>query len=345
MNSSMEMHATAWLGSELVRERSWIYVFCPTELGELDAALRGVLSRSIALETIRREDFPLPTLGPKLLEHLREIQVGRGFVVLRGLPIQRYTDSEASIIYWGLGTHLGTAVLQNTAGDLLGHVRDFGKKWGDLGVRGYETNGELIFHTDFSDMVGLLCLRKARTGGLSRIASSITVHQEISRHHPEYLPVLYRGFRYIKREAVESDNPVSGYVPVFGQQDGFLSCRVVRERIDSACRRLNEPLTGLEKDALDYFAAVAGSDRVRLDMDLIAGDMQFLNNYTILHSRTSYEDGEAAEQKRHLLRLWLTFRDARRPLPPQFPQANGYGIPGTSAPVGAYEMGLAVDRP
>lgn len=334
----------AWLGCELANNRSWIYHFSPAELGELDSALRGVVSREIALESIRRDDFPLPTLGPRLREHLREIRLGRGFVVLRGLPIQRYTDEEASIVYWGLGTHFGAAVKQNTAGDLLGHVRDFGKKWGDLGVRGYETNGELIFHTDFSDMVGLLCLRKAKTGGLSRIASSVTVHNEISQHHPEYLPILYRGFRYIKREAVDSDSPVTGYVPVFGQQDGFLSCRVVRERIDSACKRLNEPLTKLEKDALDYFAAVAGSDRVRLDMDLYPGDMQFLNNYTILHSRTSYLDGDSAEEKRHLLRLWLTFGEERRPLPPQFPQANGYGIPGGIAPVGAYEMGLAVDR-
>ena len=198
---------SAWLGSDLAKDRSWIQVFTPAELAELHAALLGVVARKIKLEEIGREDFPLPTLAPKLLGHLQELQLGRGFVVLRGLPVRQYSDDEAAIIYWGIGTHLGTAVKQNTAGDLLGHVRDFGKKWGELGVRGYETNGQLIFHTDFSDLVGLLCLRRSKTGGASRIASSITVHNELLGSHPDCLAPLYRGYRYIKREAVEFGQP------------------------------------------------------------------------------------------------------------------------------------------
>lgn len=334
-------HPSAWLGSELARDTSWVYRFSPTDLAELDAALRGVRRRGLAREQIGIEAFPLASLGPRLRAILTEIRVGRGFAVLRGLPVRDYSEEEAAIIYWGIGAHLGTPVKQNVAGDLLGQIRDFGKRWGDLGVRGYETSGHLIFHTDFSDMVGLLCLRKARQGGLSRIASSITVHNELLRHHPEHLPVLYRGFRYIKREAVESDSPVTGHVPVFGYHEGFLSCRVVRERIEAAARRMEQPLSPGESAALDCFAAIAGSERVFLDMDLLPGDMQFLNNYTILHSRTSFEDGETEEERRHLLRLWLTFREGRRPLPSHFPQANGYGLPGAPPPVGALELGLA----
>src|SRR5690606_9647373 len=139
----------------------------------------------------------------------------------------------------------------NPAGDVLGHIRDFGKRWGELGVRGYQTNGHLIFHTDFSDIVGLLSLRKPKSGGLSRIASSISVHNLLLREHPEYLPTLYRGFRYIKRDAVESDKPVTDRIPVFGYHNAILSCRVVRERIDAAATRLDEPLTPLERAALD----------------------------------------------------------------------------------------------
>jgi hypothetical protein len=262
-------------------------------------------------------------------------------VLLRGLPVQHYSDREAAVIYWGVGTHFGSAVYQNVGGDLLGHVSDFGKKWGELGVRGYETNGELIFHTDFSDMVGLLCLRRSQSGGFSRLASSISVHNELLAWRPDLLAPLYRGFRYIKREAVESDSPVTENVPVFGYAEGRLSCRIVRERIDSAYRRLGQPLDALETEALNMFASIAGSERVCLNMDFQAGDMQFLNNYTILHSRTAYVDGDRPELKRYLMRLWLSAHGRRRPLAANFPQSNGYGLPGMAPPVGATALGLA----
>jgi len=331
---------SGWFGSELAQDRSWIHHLTAVDLGELDAALRSAVAKGIPLERVQQADFMLPSLGPKLASMLDELRSGRGFFVLRGLPLSRYSEDEVSLIYWGVGTHLGTAVNQNPAGDLLGHVRDLGKKWGQLGVRGYETSGRLLFHTDFSDLVGLLCLSRARVGGLSRIASAITVHNEVARHHPEHLALLYRGFRYIKREAVKSQNPVTDYVPVFAQVNGVLSCRIVRERIEAGARRLMQPLTPAETRALDCLADVAADERVCLAMDLRPGDMQFLNNYTVFHSRTAYTDGEHPDQKRHLLRLWLTMHGERRPLALNFPQANGYGVPGLEPPRGAVELGL-----
>lgn len=336
--------ARGWLGSVLQSDSSWVYSLTESDVSELDRSLRRVESKRLKLEEIKRADFPLPTLAPKLRELLADLKLGLGFFVVRGLPVDRYSDEAAATLYWGLGTHLGTAVKQNVSGAQLDHVRDLGKKWGELAVRGYQTNGELIFHTDFSDVVGLLCLRRAKSGGVSKIASAIAVHDKIAERHPEYLATLYRGFRYIRREAIDSDDPVSGFVPVFGFRDGYLSCRIVRERIDAAARKVGIPLSDLEKDALDHFASVAGSEEVCLSMDLFPGDMQFLNNYTILHSRTSYEDGELPHQKRHLLRLWLTMRDGRRPLPAGFPQANGYAGPGDKPPKGAYELGLSVSK-
>lgn len=331
---------SAWYGCDLAKDHGWIHTFSPAELADLDTALRQVVREKRPLEAIDRASFPLPALAPRLAEILAEIQRGRGFVLLRGLQVERYSDEEASIIYWGVGSHLGTPVKQNVAGDLLGHIRDFGKKWGELGVRGYETNGHLIFHTDFSDMVGLLCLRRPKSGGYSRISSAMTVYNELLKQYPEHLSVLHRGFRYIKRDAVETASPVTDEVPVFGRADGLLSCRIVRERIDSAYKRIGQPLTREETAALDAFAAVAGSPRVCLDMEFRPGDMQFLNNYTILHSRTAYEDGELFRERRHLLRLWLTSYGQRRPLAANFPQANGYATTGSAVPVGARELGL-----
>jgi hypothetical protein len=141
---------------------------------------------------------------------------------------------------------------------------------------------------------------------------------------------------------VDSAQPVTDNLPIYGYRDGYLSCRVIRERIDSAYRKLGAPLMGLELEALDYIAELANSERVYLDMELLPGDMQYLNNYTILHARTAFEDGDTPEQKRHLLRLWLSFRDGRRPLAEGFPPAHGYAVPGEPPPPGAVELGLAL---
>jgi len=331
---------SAWRGSDLVKDRSWVYELSAAEIEELDAALQQVLEKNIPLFKIVRNDFPLPRLGPVLAKQLDELHKGRGFFVLRGLPVRKYSDDHAAILFWGVGAHLGRAVPQNISGDLLDHVRDLGKKWGELGVRGYQTNGQLLFHTDLSDLVGLLCLRQSKSGGQSRIASSVTIHNEILKSHPEFLLPLYRGYRYIRREAVESANPVTEPVPVYGYTQGYLSCRIIPERISAAYKRIEEPLSALEQGALDCVASIARDPGVCLDMDLLPGDMQFVNNYTVLHSRTAYEDGDTPDQKRHLVRLWLTQHGARRPMAPNFPQSNGYGVPGQAAPPGAYELGL-----
>jgi alpha-ketoglutarate-dependent taurine dioxygenase len=219
-------------------------------------------------------------------------------------------------------------------------VRDKGKQWGALSVRGPDTNGGLNFHTDYADIVGLLCLGRAKTGGLSRIASSVTLHNELLRQHSEHLPLLYRGFRYIKREATESAEPVTGYLPVFGERDGVLSCRFIRERIEAAAKRVDQPLSEAERAALDCIAAVVGDPRVHIDMDLELGDIQLINNYTVLHARTAFEDGDGPNERRHLLRLWLTFDGPRRPMAESFPPANGYAVPGAPPPEGAVALGL-----
>jgi len=316
---------SAWLGPDLVKDPSWIYEFTSRELAELDSALARVKAKGLALVDIRRPDFALPSLEPKLLKQLEEINHGRGFVVFRGLPVDRYADKDVEIILWGLGTHLGLAVTQNPMGDLLGHVFDHGRKYGEIDVRGYETRAHLPFHTDSGDIIGLLCLRRAKSGGLSSIVSSIALHNEILRRHPEYLPPLYRGFHYIKREAALGEDPISARpIPVFGCADGFISCRLIRNQINAACEKMGKPLSTLEKQALDFLGLLAYSDAFHLDMDLQLGDIQVCNNYTILHSRTEFEDWEEPGRGRHMLRLWLSARD-RRPLAPEFPQHNGYG--------------------
>src|SRR5579864_7392440 len=316
---------SAWRGPDLAKDRSWIVEFTPRALAELDTALARAKAAGTALAEIRRDDFILPTLGPKLVEQLAEINRGRGFVVFRGLPVDRYAAADVEVILWGLGTHLGTAVTQSPKGEVIGHVFDRGRKYGEIDVRGNETRAHLPFHTDSGDIIALLCLRRAKAGGLSSIVSSITLHNEILRRHPEYLPPLYRGFHYIKREAALGDDPVSARpIPIFGCANGLVSCRLIRNQINAAYAKMGKPLGGVEKAALDFLDSLAYSDHFHLDMDLQPGDIQVCNNYTILHSRTEYEDWPEPGRERHMLRLWLSARN-RRPLAPEFPQHNGYG--------------------
>jgi hypothetical protein len=318
-------HPSAWYGRDLTDDPLWLVHLTQQDLDEIAAAVRGVNAHRLALGEVGRGSFPLPTLSAKLAVWLREIRDGRGFVVVRGLNVADYTDDEVGLIFWALGAYLGAPITQNPQGDLLGHVYDHGRRYGDIDVRGYETNAHLPFHSDSCDLVGLLCLRRAKSGGLSSIVSSVTIHNEIQRQHPEYLAPLYNGFHYIKREAALTDDPVTPHrLPVFGAKDGYISSRLVRNQISAACVKTGKPLEPLEQAALDLLDNLAYDPQIHLDMDLQLGDMQLCNNLTILHSRTGFEDWPEPERRRHMIRLWLTF-DQRRPLADKFPPQNGYG--------------------
>ena len=314
----------AWRGADLAADTSWIVTLTDAEVADLDRALTTARASGRPLAEIDREHFPLTVMRPKLEAALAEMYDGRGFVVLRGLPVGRYSDDDVGLVFWGMGCYLGGPLYQNPQGDLLGHVYDHGRTYGNIDVRGYETNAYLPYHTDAGDMVGLLCLRRSLEGGLSSIVSSVTVHNEILRTHPEHLGLLYNGFYYIRREAALTERGVSDRpIPVFGYRDGQVSARYIRNQINAGAVKREVPLTTFEKAALDYLDEQTRRADLRLDMDLQAGDIQFINNYTILHSRTGFVDGPEPQQKRHMLRLWLKFPKAW-PLSPEFPSHMGY---------------------
>jgi len=316
--------AKAWRGETLARETSWIVRLTDAEIADVEQALAAAKASGKPLEAITRDDFPLTAMRPRLEQALADMYDGRGFVVLRGLPVGRWSDEDTGLVFWGLGRYLGSPLYQNPQGELLGHVYDHGRTYGNIDVRGYETNAYLPYHTDAGDMVGLLCLRRSLEGGLSSIVSSVTVHNEILANHPEYLGLLYNGFYYIRREAALTERGVSDKpIPVFGARDGVVSCRYIRNQINAGAVKRGVPLTTLEQAALDYLDECTRRPDLRLDMDLEPGDIQFINNYTTLHSRTGFVDGPEPNQKRHMLRLWLKFPKAW-PLGPEFPAHMGY---------------------
>ena len=302
---------SAWKGPELVGDSTRIRHLDKRHVIELDSALVRIGADRQALKN--QSARPLfPHLSSLLADAERDLTRGRGFLLIRGFPIARYAPNETEALFLSIGRLLGRPISQNSYGDLLGHVRDEGKRvqtTGELrGARGYRSNEALLFHTDLGDVVALLCVRKAIEGGLSTITSSMTIYNETLADHPEYLPVYYRGFPYLNLE--EGGDQSELRVPIYTFHEGVLSCAIRRNTIETA--RLNGVFfTDLELAALKHLDDSAAHKDLRLDMDLEPGDIQLINNYTTLHSRTHFTDGHKPEQKRHLLRLWLQLPNGR----------------------------------
>lgn len=312
----------AWRGPDMLKRSDWIYPLNARQIAELDNALMKVRDKPVT--EIRRADFPLPTFSEDLAGLADEIENGRGFVLMRGLPIDKYSEEDGSRIYWGMGMHLGDPVSQNKFGHLLGHVRDEGYKYGEKNTRGYYTNAKLLFHCDNADVVGLLCYRQAKSGGLSSITSSMAIYNEFVKRRPELLDQLYEGFYYDLRGEERPGLPevTPHRLPTFSYFAGKLSCRYVRNAIRLAQAKMNRTLNERELATLDFFDEMSHSPELRLDMDFEPGDIQLLNNHTIVHARTEFEDWPEPERRRHLLRLWLNLHIGR-PLEEKFAERYG----------------------
>lgn len=321
--------ASAWRGPALQRSEEWIVRLTETDLHELDVALHNVNRRGISMHGLTKDTFPLPGLSAKLKSILQEVEYGRGFVLIRGIQAERYSKEDAGRLFWGLGAHFGKGVTQNAKGDLLGHVADLGfaDYRGRSDVRGYQTRASLEFHTDVVDVVGLMCLRKAKQGGESLIASSTTIHNEMLEHHPMLLGLLYGNFLFDRKGEEAEGQPPYFVSPIYSYYGGFLSCRpAIIEYIFSAVQKTGIPLNPAQRKALDVFVGYTLRPDVQLSMELEPGDIQLLNNSVILHSRTSFIDHEDPERRRHLLRLWLNIENGRPVDPGAFPYRNGVPV-------------------
>jgi len=296
----------AWRGAELAKHpETWTRELAPSEVEELEAARRAVRKRGLALGEIRREDFPLPTLAPVIEGWADEIQNGRGFLLLRGLPVARWGDEDSALVYWGLGQHLGRPGAQNPEGDLLGHVTDMREEATNPHVRRYRTRGEIRFHCDLADAVGLLCLRSARTGGASRITSSVSVYNAILARRPALADRLFEPFLLDSRDEERAGSRPYLPVPPCRYARGRLATFWHSDYFRSVTRHAGvAPFTAQERELLDLYEELAGSQELRLDMHFQPGDVQLISNHTVVHARTAYRDDPGSE--RHLLRLWLS---------------------------------------
>ena len=295
-----------WLGRDMALQDDWRRVLGAGEVEELMAARATARARSADRTDWRREDFPLPRLGVEVATWLEALDRGRGFLLLRGLPVAEVGPEAAADLYWGLGLHMGRAVSQNTDGDLLGHVRDTGADPAAYGVRLYRTRAEQDFHTDGADIIGLLCLQAAKSGGVSRIASSAAIYNRLLSERPDLLPALFGVYPFDTQGQHRLGSPAWFSRPICRLADGRLNLFFIPWYIRESQQHPDAPRLTADQEAVLRFIETAANDPDHfLDMDFRPGDIQLLKNASILHKRTAYEDWDAPERKRHLLRLWL----------------------------------------
>jgi hypothetical protein len=318
---------SAWYGPQMAASSEWVEHLSNSEIAEIDAATRRLVDAEKDIPSIRKTDFSLPTLGPRLRRILDDVLNGRGFVLLRGLPVERWSKRQSATAFFGLGAHLGNARSQNAQGHVLGHVRDLGMSSSDPNVRIYQTNERQGYHTDSSDIVGLLCLRTAKSGGFSSLVSSVTLYNEMRRQRSDLLPCLFEPIETDRRGEVPEGQKPYFEIPVFSWHAGLLSAIYQRKYIDSARRFVGTPLTSQQTEALDLFDALCDDPTICMSMEFRPGDVQFVHNHTLLHDRTAFQDWPEPERKRHLLRLWLAPPEARA-LPPVYAQRYGTVTPG-----------------
>ncbi len=279
-------------------------------LAEIRAAVDRV--RHMAPDAITREDFPLEESKPLLAEVSAELDQGVGFAVIAGFPIEAYEREDAVRAFCGVAAYLGDVVDQTSKRERVIDVTDRGKPY-DGNSRGYHSNKMLPFHSDGAYLVGLLCLETAHQGGESLLASSLSAYNEVLRRYPERMAPLLRGYIHDRRgDHAPGELPVSPErIPVFSFHNGLLHCCYNRNGIVWAQDKTGEKLSDAEIEALDAIDEIVRDPQFHVRMDMKKGDMQFVNNFVIMHSRTEYMD-HAHDRNRHLVRLWLDFPQGRR---------------------------------
>ena len=323
---------SVWEGKDIENCRRWIRELTPDQIDELETALKAV--RALPWREIKREDFPLPTLGDLLDDIADELENGCGIMKLKGFPVANHSEDDLRRMYWGLGTHLGTPVFQNRSGELMRAIRDegahVGRTYGETKdqkgstfLSSYArtlTNGGLRFHTDRTDVVGLLCVRQARAGGVSTLASTPAIHNAILAKRPDLLDALFTDYWRSRfgeegtgKDGSSTTRTTAYPLPIFGVRDGKFTSHYSLTFIEAAQMADDIPkLTPAQKEAIDVLMATA--QELCFEMTLEPGDLQLINSHVTYHGRTPFEDDASSGHDRLLLRLWLTMAN-NRPLP------------------------------
>ncbi len=311
-----------WTAADMAESKAWLYELDAAEIAEIRAATEPFDRDSVNLIPTDAADFPLPRFAATLKEIRQELLYGRGFVLFRGLPVDDFGKRATAIAFWAVSQHLGDgAWSQNARGHVLGHVTNLGQSRANPAQRGPYSREEIPFHVDCADVVGLLCMETPVSGGESSIASSVAVHNEMLKRRPDLVRVLADPYDRDRRDEIPRGMKPWYRLPVFNYHRGYFSATIEPTYIGSAHRFDAVPeMTPAQQEALRMAQDIAAE--LRFDQGFSRGDMQFLNNHVVFHTRRGYTDHEDPDRKRHLLRIWLKALDGR-PLPDAFYERHG----------------------
>lgn len=315
--------ACVWKGAEMVENHRWVKQFPAAVLEQIDVAVAQ--SAGIEWKHINRQNFPLPGSEAYFDDVREELENGSGMVKMRGLDVSRYDQAQLRRIWYAMGAHLGTQMFQNNRGEVMREIKDEGmgvgaKLYGatvDASGRQFLSSGartlspgQLRFHTDRCDVVGLLCVRQASEGGVSKLASSATVYNEILRRRPDLHALLCQPIARSRFGEEAGGEHVAYDLPIFGVREGKFTSHFSLTYIENAQMLPGvRKLTAAEHEAIQMLMAVA--EEQCFEMRFAPGDIQLLNNHVVYHGRTAFKDDVSTGQDRMLMRLWLSVPNSR----------------------------------
>ena len=306
----------AWRPHVLAQTDDWKYTFNSGDIAEISAAVDAVQAQGLDLINLNRDSFPLPTVSSILGRIKSELLDGKGVFLMHGFPVEEWSVERVAIAYLGMGHYIGEPVSQNAMGHILGHVKSLGGSYFDPKNRGYNTSAGLPFHADSSDITGLLCKQTAKAGGLSRVVSTVELHNVMTERRPDLAAELAKPIYRDRRNEVPEGKLPYYKLPVFNYCEGHLSVSMSRGYIESAQRFEELPRFSPQlRAALNMIEEL--NEELAFDMELQVGDIQWVHNHVTSHSRTEYFDWEKQEKRRHLFRWWLSTPDGR-PLPQEY---------------------------
>ena len=314
-----------WLVEDLKNNKNWLFNLEPKDREDIANATKASLLSGKKLYDICYKDFPLNNLSSKFSKIQNQLEGGLGFVLLRNLPVENFNDEEVKFMLWGLGQYIGYPEVQDKAGSLIHVVTDTGSSVNKTdNIRGFQTNEELQFHTDGADVFALLCLRNAKSGGLSKLVSSVAVFNEIEKTRPDLSEVLQEDFYFDARAQNPNDDKFQK-VPIFVKHNNLVSALHKRRYIETAQRFSDVPeLTLKQIEALNLIDKLCNNKKFCFSLKLKPGDLEIASNATTFHSRENYEDYSDPSKKRCMLRLWLSLFNAR-PLPEIYKNTREWG--------------------
>ena len=309
----------AWRGDELVKTERWLYFLTEKQVDALEEIGKKFVADDPDLRYVQASDYPVPWMKEALAGWARDVDKGRGFVLVRGLRPHLYSDALSAAIFYILGLHMGDPMQQNEMGDLLDHVyATSDKTMSDPGALPSKVRDELVFHSDSSDVVALMCLRAGKSGGASLLVSGAQIYNEILKRRPDLAPLLLEPFHWDWKRQDPNARADTYTSPMVSLVDGVFSAYAGATFIFSAQEYPGVPkLTPEQIEVVNLFDEITNEPGMAIATSFQPGDIQWLSNYAALHSRESFTDYPEPQRRRHLLRLWLR-RDVGRPLVPDF---------------------------